>query len=115
MFRVHVQSDRGVTLGNFDLPAGTAAPRPPRLLIGRAEDCDLRIRHASVSRHHCAIARDEEGDWMLLDLGSTMGTLVDGARVSQVPVRHGLLARIGPAVLRFETVPVAAMPEEKQR
>ncbi len=112
MFRVQVQSDRGVTLGNFDLPASAAAPR---LLIGRAEDCDLRIRHASVSRHHCAIARDEDGDWVLLDLGSTMGTLVDGVRVSQVPVRHGLLARIGPAVLRFEAAPVAAMREDKQR
>jgi len=107
MFRVRVQSDRGTDLGSFDLPGDQAAPA--RLLIGRAEDCDLRIRHASISRHHCSVERDEDGDWVLRDLGSTLGTVIDGARVSEAAVHHGLVARIGPAVLTFLTVPAGAL------
>lgn len=103
MFRVKVQSDRGTDLGSFDLP--DVQPARPRLLIGRAEDCDLRIRHAAISRHHCCIERDEDGDWVLRDLGSTLGTVVDDARVSEAAVHDGLVAKIGPAVLRFQTVP----------
>jgi pSer/pThr/pTyr-binding forkhead associated (FHA) protein len=103
MFRVKIQSDRGTDLGSFDLP-GDQSPRP-RLLIGRAEDCDLRIRHSSISRHHCSIERDEDGDWILRDLGSTLGTVVQDARVSQATIENGLQARLGPAVLKFELVP----------
>lgn len=107
MFRVRVQSERGTELGSFDLPASRAASA--RLLIGRAEDCDLRIRHASISRHHCSIERDEDGDWVLRDLGSSLGTIIDDARVSEAAVHHGLVARIGPAVLTFLNVPAGAM------
>jgi pSer/pThr/pTyr-binding forkhead associated (FHA) protein len=105
MFRVKVQSDCGTDLGSFDLPGDPSART--RLLIGRAEDCDLRIRHGSISRHHCSIDRDEDGDWVLRDLGSTHGTIVLEARVAQAPVRDGLIARIGPAILRFESVPAS--------
>ncbi len=102
MFRVMIQSDRGKDLRSFDLPESGSARA--RLLIGRAEDCDLRIRHASISRHHCCIERDEDGDWVLRDVGSTLGTIVDQARVSEAAVCDGLVARIGPAVLRFQAV-----------
>lgn len=102
MFRVTIQTDRGVELGRFSLPAPGSARR---LLIGRADDCDLRIRHASVSRHHCALALDEDGDWILHDLGSTLGTIVDGQRIVEAAVHDGLIVRLGPAVLRFHAVP----------
>lgn len=110
MFRVTVQSDRGVELGSFPLPAPVAALR---VLIGRADDCDLRIRHASISRHHCALAVDEDGDWILRDLGSTLGTIVGGERIVEAAVHDGLVVRLGPAVLRFEAVParLAGQPD----
>lgn len=108
MYRVSIQSDRGADLGNFALP-GPRSSR--RLLIGRAEDCDLRIRHSAISRHHCALAIDEDGDWVLHDLGSTHGTVVSGQRIAEAAVHDGLVAQIGPAVLRFHAVPAGITPQ----
>jgi pSer/pThr/pTyr-binding forkhead associated (FHA) protein len=50
------------------------------IVIGRSEDCDLRIDHKSVSKLHCVITRTD-GLLMLRDLGSTNGTRVNGQRV----------------------------------
>src|SRR3981081_3520095 len=49
-------------------------------LIGRQEDCDLRLEHKSVSKIHCVIVKTD-GLLMLRDLGSTNGTRVNGTRV----------------------------------
>src|SRR3954464_15029570 len=49
-------------------------------LIGRKEDCDLRLEHKSVSKLHCVIVKTD-GLLLLRDLGSTNGTRVNGTRV----------------------------------
>ena len=49
-------------------------------LIGRQEDCDLRIDHKSVSKMHCVIVKTD-GLLLLRDLGSTNGTRVNGTRI----------------------------------
>jgi predicted component of type VI protein secretion system len=49
-------------------------------LVGRKEDCDIRLEHKSVSKVHCAIAKTD-GLLLLRDLGSTNGTRVNGTRV----------------------------------
>src|SRR5262249_39469359 len=49
-------------------------------LVGRREDCDLRLEHKSVSKTHCVIVKSD-GMLMLRDLGSTNGTRVNGQRV----------------------------------
>jgi predicted component of type VI protein secretion system len=49
-------------------------------LIGRQEDCDLRLDHKSVSKMHCVIVKTD-GLLLLRDLGSTNGTRVNGTRV----------------------------------
>jgi pSer/pThr/pTyr-binding forkhead associated (FHA) protein len=49
-------------------------------LVGRREDCDLRLEHKSVSKMHCVIVKTD-GMLMLRDLGSTNGTRVNGQRV----------------------------------
>ena len=49
-------------------------------LIGRKEDCDLRLEHKSVSKLHCVIVKTD-GLLLLRDLGSTNGTRVNGQRV----------------------------------
>jgi pSer/pThr/pTyr-binding forkhead associated (FHA) protein len=49
-------------------------------LVGRKEDCDLRLEHKSVSKMHCVIVKTD-GMLMLRDLGSTNGTRVNGQRV----------------------------------
>lgn len=50
------------------------------VVVGRKEDCDLRLDHKSVSKLHCVIARTD-GLLLLRDLGSTNGTRVNGTRV----------------------------------
>src|SRR5437660_9756863 len=50
------------------------------MLIGRQEDCDLRLDHKSVSKHHCVLVKTD-GVLLLRDLGSTNGTRVNGTRI----------------------------------
>src|SRR4051794_20725692 len=50
------------------------------VVIGRKEDCDVRLEHKSVSKLHCIIVRTD-GLLLLRDLGSTNGTRVNGTRV----------------------------------
>jgi pSer/pThr/pTyr-binding forkhead associated (FHA) protein len=49
-------------------------------LVGRKEDCDLRLEHKSVSKLHCVIVKTD-GMLFLRDLGSTNSTRVNGQRV----------------------------------
>jgi pSer/pThr/pTyr-binding forkhead associated (FHA) protein len=49
-------------------------------LVGRKEDCDLRLEHKSVSKLHCIIVKTD-GLLLLRDLGSTNGTRVNGQRI----------------------------------
>lgn len=66
-------------------------------LIGRATDCDLRLRMTDVSRHHCII-RVRPDDVTLIDLGSSNGTFVNGQRIrSQAALHSGDEVRLGNA------------------
>jgi pSer/pThr/pTyr-binding forkhead associated (FHA) protein len=49
-------------------------------IVGRKEDCDVRVDHKSVSKQHCVIVKTD-GLLLLRDLGSTNGTRVNGQRV----------------------------------
>ncbi|MFT7518253.1 MAG: putative tellurite resistance protein B-like protein, partial [Kiritimatiellia bacterium] len=58
------------------------ALRGERLQIGRARDNDVQVRHDhGVSRRHCALELGPDG-WLVRDLGSANGTLVNGERVT---------------------------------
>ncbi len=62
--------------------------------LGRAEDNDLRLDHASISSHHCQI---ELGlDFVLIrDLGSTNGTYIDGQRIQEARLEPGQTLCLG--------------------
>src|SRR5437763_4015444 len=49
-------------------------------LVGRKEECHLRLDHKSVSKMHCVIVKTD-GLLLVRDLGSTNGTRVNGTRV----------------------------------
>jgi pSer/pThr/pTyr-binding forkhead associated (FHA) protein len=64
-----------------------APPLPPvrleagrEAVLGRGEDCDVRVVSDQVSRRHAAV-RKLGADYLVRDLGSTNGTLVNGERV----------------------------------
>lgn len=50
------------------------------MVVGRQDDCDLRLDHKSVSKMHCVLVKTD-GVVLLRDLGSTNGTRVNGTRV----------------------------------
>src|SRR6266436_5203943 len=50
------------------------------MLVGRKEECDLRLDHKSISKMHCVIVKTD-GLLLLRDLGSTNGTRVNGQRI----------------------------------
>ena len=51
-----------------------------RTVIGRGRKADLALSEATISRAHAAIGFDGQG-FYVEDLGSTNGTLVNGAKV----------------------------------
>ena len=78
-------------------------PRGPRTVftIGRSPDCDLPLADMTVSWHHAELRRTEEA-WMLVDLGSTNGTRVNGWRAdSGFTVRAGDWVSFGRAAFRI--------------
>ena len=66
-----------------------------KTVIGRREDCDLRIPVGDVSRKHCRFVKTDD-QLTVEDLGSSNGTLVNGERVQSAPVSGGDLVTIGP-------------------
>ena len=54
---------------------------PPRVVVGRSRDCDLQVDDGNVSRRHFELRREGEDEWVVVDLGSTNGTEVNGRRV----------------------------------
>ena len=74
----------------------------PVVNIGRADYNDLVIPDDSVSSQHAKLTR-REGVWVLTDVGSTNGTMVDGERVTaDVPLAPGAFVRFGDIQLVFE-------------
>ncbi|HEV7585194.1 MAG TPA: DUF3662 and FHA domain-containing protein [Solirubrobacteraceae bacterium] len=49
--------------------------------IGRSRDCEIVLEDSGISRRHAEIRPGSDG-WMLEDLGSTNGVLVNGRKVS---------------------------------
>lgn len=81
-------------------------------ILGRSEDCDIRVPILSVSRHHCEITIYEDGVGVK-DLGSSNGTFVNGTRVNEAGVEAGDLLAIGPIgfVVQIDGVPADITPE----
>jgi pSer/pThr/pTyr-binding forkhead associated (FHA) protein len=52
------------------------------LVIGRGRSADMVIAEATISRAHAAIGFDLKG-FYVQDLGSTNGTMVNGARIER--------------------------------
>ena len=50
------------------------------VLVGRAREADVRIADLTVSRRHCRIHR-EGSHFVIEDLGSTHGVIVNGEKV----------------------------------
>lgn len=71
------------------------------LVIGRGEDCEIRILDHSVSRRHARIDPSPIGV-SLTDLGSTNGTFVNDVMIrATAPLHDGDYVRVGNCIYRF--------------
>jgi pSer/pThr/pTyr-binding forkhead associated (FHA) protein len=72
------------------------------ITIGRADDSTIAINDDYVSGHHARLVPNGPV-WLLEDLGSTNGTLLDGAKVTApTEVHAGSQVRIGRTVLELQ-------------
>src|SRR5262249_12346294 len=71
------------------------------LVIGRGEDCDIRIQDHSVSRKHARIEPAQDGVFVS-DLVSTNGTFINDRPIAGTVLIHdGDYLRIGNCIYRF--------------
>jgi hypothetical protein len=80
-----------------------------KLLIGRAEQCDIRPLSEEVSRRHCQVTVGPAEVWVE-DLGSRNGTYVNNVRIAErTKVADGDLIKVGSLELRVScTMPTVA-------
>jgi hypothetical protein len=64
------------------------------LLLGRYHACDVVLSHMSVSRRHARLTF-RDGNWVLRDLDSTNGTLVNGEPVIRCRLLPGDVLTLG--------------------
>jgi diguanylate cyclase (GGDEF)-like protein len=72
------------------------------VVLGRGNDCDIRINDHSVSRRHARIQPGAEG-FFAVDLQSTNGTFVNNVAASTVKLGDGDYLRVGNCIYRFLT------------
>ena len=71
------------------------------LVLGRASTADVRLDDTGVSRRHAEV-RLEGDDVVLVDLGSTNGTTVNGRPVERVRLTPGDRIELGRTMLVYE-------------
>jgi hypothetical protein len=116
-FHVRSEVKAGVDRGTHFAPSETTERRavalldingtqhpvvPPGVVLGRGGDSDLRIDDPGVSRRHAEIRVHGQGpdaQVVIVDLGSTNGTVVDGVRVTQAPLVDGSRVVVGSTVI----------------
>jgi len=75
---------------------------PARALrIGRQHDNDIVLNDLGVSRHHAELRNTGNGRYVIVDLDSSNGTFLNGARVFTAPVTEQDIIGIGPATFRL--------------
>jgi hypothetical protein len=70
------------------------------LSMGRLPECTITLADPNVSRRHAEI-RPHADAWLLTDLQSTNGTLVNGARVTSHRLLDGDRIQVGNTVIEF--------------
>ena len=74
-----------------------------RIVIGTAPDCDIVLQDGYASSRHAEI-RQAEGGFMMLDLGSTNGLLVNDKRVKEHFLVDNDAFRVGRTEFKFKSI-----------
>jgi FhaA, N-terminal domain/FHA domain len=71
------------------------------VVLGRSRECDITLDDANVSRRHAEVRR-ENGNWFIIDLGSTNGIEVNGKRTDRAKLEHDDRIVLGRTEVTFE-------------
>jgi len=97
-----VYSDRGVDK-TFQLP------EDKMVIFGREEHVDFQItKDSQISREHFAIEKDEDGEFILVELGSSNGTFINDEKLeanSITKLKDGDKIRAGRQNFRYKVKP----------
>jgi DNA-binding SARP family transcriptional activator len=85
----------------LEYPGGRFVLDGPVTTIGRLADRDLTVDDGGVSRVHAEIRRIGSS-FVIVDLGSANGTVVNGRRTVQQVLEDGDVVRLGAVELRFK-------------
>jgi hypothetical protein len=72
------------------------------VVLGRSRECDITLDDSNVSRRHAEVRR-ENGNWFVVDLGSTNGIEVNGKRTDRAKLEHDDRILLGRTEVTFET------------
>ncbi|MGH2732027.1 MAG: FhaA domain-containing protein [Actinomycetota bacterium] len=70
------------------------------LSIGRLPESDVSLTDPNASRRHAQVLRRDDG-WWIMDLGSTNGTLVNGALMKERRLAPGDVIQIGTTRIEY--------------
>ena len=89
--------------GTLVLAGGRSLPlTQPEVSIGRLPECDVVVDDPGASRQHARIRRTD-GGFVLVDLGSTNGTLVNDGPIQEHVLENGDRITIGETLLEFRS------------
>ena len=71
------------------------------MLLGRSQDCDVRLTDPNVSRRHAEVRQEGTAYW-IVDLGSTNGLEVNGKPTTREKLEDGDTITLGSTELVFE-------------
>jgi FHA domain-containing protein len=77
-------------------------PDRPSMTIGRLPECEIVVDDVGASRQHAEVRRTDDG-FVLADLGSTNGTLVNGSPIREHLLEDGDRITIGETILEFRS------------
>jgi CheY-like chemotaxis protein/ribosomal protein S27E len=72
-------------------------------VLGRDSDCDISLDDYTISRKHCRFTL-ANGAWLVRDLDSSSGTIVNGRFAKNCPLKRGDELRLGQLRLRVVTI-----------
>ena len=83
-------------------------------VIGRQEDCEIQLSDPTVSRLH-ALVRFEEGNFVIYDLGSNAGVLVNDVKVNTngAVLYNGDQIQLADSIFLFETTKANPVKRKK--
>ena len=92
----------GVGAGSLLLPTGERLALGEAVItFGRKPESTVQLADPNVSRNHAEI-RPHGNGWVLVDLGSTNGTRINGVRVSSHELAEGDEVAFGNTIVTFE-------------